>query len=629
MKKPQAPPSDPNVLAVLHRSGKVWRGLIASAKAGKPAIVNSREFPADRWGRIEDWLREHQVSAVLCVLPSSAIICRNCTLPDASSAQLEQALRLQAEAHLLAIAPPHRVGLAVLPNAPGETSRTGLILAWPEAAAVEAPPIDRPVLYVPDIAAIAAILNGQRPSEPLMWLDRNDGSVALAITHTGGAMFRATREDATDQQNWLRGIARVVAESALSVGHTGAFVDATIRDAQVKSSAIESNQAALFLPREMIPVVASRLEGASTDPEWWTQFGLAAGAVLARTGPLASLTRYLDAPPVVKPSRVAAIATKLSRPRAAIVVALACVLVLMFGPLAIQAIRYGILRMRFADIHDKLVVATAAKRELAMYAALQRQNAWPMTKLLADITANAPVGIELEVIRIEGGKDFSLSGNSVGQAGKSATELVALMEDNLRKDGLFTDIQVKWGTNGTMGPYKFDLMGKVVNPYKDVRYGEDRDFAVKTYQVRLYGEPPDSSSRASNESDSATTVEEPQRIATSRQATPTENSSPEDEAESPASSNPRGTNGRRTGVGGGDDLRGAMPGESAEGGPPPSEAVPEPLTPEQINKMEPAELRDALRRVGSARRNLPASHEAQERLRKEFDLLMARLRENR
>jgi hypothetical protein len=72
-----------------------------------------------------------------------------------------------------------------------------------------------------------------------------------------------------------------------------------------------------------------------------------------------------------------------------------------------------------------------------------------------------------------------------------------------------------------------------------------------------------------------------------------------------------------------------MPGESADGGPPPSEDVPDPLTPEQIDKMQPAELRDALRRVGSARRNLPASHEAQERLRTEFDLLMAKLREGR
>lgn len=629
MKKPQAPQSDPNILAVLHRAGTTWRGIIANAKSGNPAIVNSREFPADRTGRIEDWLREHQVSSVLCVLPSSAIICRNCTLPDASAAQLEQALRLQAEAHLLGIAPAHRVGLAVLPSAPGETSRTGLVLAWPDAAVVDGPPIDRPIQYVPDIAALAAILNGQRPSEILLWLDRHDGSVALAVTHAGGAMFRATREDASNPQHWNQALARIIAESALSVGHTGAFIDAMIREAQAKSAALGASQAALSLPREIIPKVASRFEGASQDANWWSQYGIAAGALLARTGPLTSLTRYLSAPPIERPSRITSIASKLSRPRAAAAVAIACVFLLMFGPLAIQAIRYGILKVRFADIDQKLVVATAAKKELAMYAALQRQNAWPMTKLLSDITVNAPVGIELEVIRIEGGKDFSLSGNSVGQAGKSATELVALMEDNLRKDNVFTDVQVKWGTTGTMGPYKFDLSGKVVNPYKDVRYGDDRDFAKKTYQVRLYGEAPDANSRAASDSDAAVVSEESQRVASSHQQTPAANPTPPESNATSTSPNSRPHIGRRTpGASGGEGLA-PMPGEGPDGGPPPSEAVPDPLTPEQINKMQPTELRDALRIVSSARRNLPPSHEAQERLHQEFDLLMARLRENR
>ncbi len=56
---------------------------------------------------------------MLGVLPASAVICRTCTLPDAAQDQLEQALALQAEAHLLNEMPDHRQARAVLPMATG------------------------------------------------------------------------------------------------------------------------------------------------------------------------------------------------------------------------------------------------------------------------------------------------------------------------------------------------------------------------------------------------------------------------------------------------------------------------------------------------------------------------------
>ena len=43
--------------------------------------------------------------------------------------------------------PSHRVGMAVVPACKGETTRTGLILAWPESRAFESPETEATIAY--------------------------------------------------------------------------------------------------------------------------------------------------------------------------------------------------------------------------------------------------------------------------------------------------------------------------------------------------------------------------------------------------------------------------------------------------------------------------------------------------
>ena len=122
-------------VAVLHCTGDVVRGLVGTPGPGSCATVTAwQELPADDTDRISAWLDESGAERVLGVLPAAAVVCRTCTLPDAAAEQLEQALALQAEAHLLTEVPDHRRARAVLPMAPGETNRSGILLAWPETA---------------------------------------------------------------------------------------------------------------------------------------------------------------------------------------------------------------------------------------------------------------------------------------------------------------------------------------------------------------------------------------------------------------------------------------------------------------------------------------------------------------
>lgn len=632
MKKPPTPTSDPQILAVLHRTGRTWRAVVGSNRTGQPELIAARDFPQDRAGRIDEWLNEQNAGTVVCVLPAGSVICRTFPLPDAPADQLEQALRLQAEAHLLGIAPPHRLAMAVLPAAAGETTRTGLVLAWPESAVVPVPPTTRRLEFAPDVGAMATLLNGHRPNDAVMWLDREDGSVALAIAHSGGVIFRATREEAASSEEWQRNVGRIAAETALSVGHTGAFVDALARAAQASAGELRPSESRLFLPLDMISALAARANGLATDLTWWPQFGVAVGALLARLegGEMATLTRLLQSPPVETPSPVIAAAQKLSRPHTAALVIGACILVAMFSPLVFAAARLGILKWRFGDVHTQLVAATTVKHQISMYRELQNQHAWSMTKLLSDVAVYTPIGIEIESIRIEGGKDFILSGTAIANENKTPAQVVAQMQDNLRADGMFTDIVVNAGKSDNLGRYKFDLSAKVVRPYSHPPLPEELDFARTPYAVRLYGEaarsPGASSSAIASAADRtnyATQQTPPARVADSRSSTsvpprvaPVQpDPAPRDDAAA-SGGNPRiGMAGAgEPPIGTGDDLA-VNP-----------RPVPPPLNPEQIKVMSEAELKDALAKVGKARNNSDLDKETKDRLKIEFDLIMEQLK---
>jgi hypothetical protein len=627
--------SDSQILAVLHRTGRTWRALVATIKNGHPEAIAAREFTVDRISRLDEWLDEQNAGAVLCVLPAGSVICRTFALPDAPAEQLEQALRLQAEAHLLGIAPPHRLCMAVLPGAPSETTRTGLVLAWPESAMFPVPPTKRRIELIPDVGAIAALLNGHRPNDAIMYLDREDGSVAMAVAHSAGAIFRATREDSASTDDWQRRIGRIAAETALSVGHTGSFVEALTNDSQHKAAELRASEAKLFMPDEIMAAASARAKGLGTDANWWAQYGIAAGAMLARleAGSLAALTRLQESPPVETPSTVLAVAQKLSRPQTAALVVVACALIAIFSPLVFAAARLGILKLRFGDVHTQLVAATTVKHQISMYGELERQNAWSMTKLLSDIAVNTPIGVELESIRIEGGKDFSIGGTAIATEGKTPAQVVAHMQDNLRAPpGMFSDIIVNAGKSDNLGRYKFDLSAKVVRPYAQSKLSDELDFGRISYAERLYGAaarpagsaPPTAMAGSDDESGEAPPeqVDQPQQVAGARSNPPRRGvENPEQPQVAPNEGETRVVVSAP-----GDSVAGDDPTARGDGMAVNPRAVPPPLDPEQIKVMSAAELKDALSKVGGARQNRDLDKETRDRLKAEWEMIMQQLR---
>ncbi|MHC5113447.1 MAG: hypothetical protein ACYTGP_03345 [Planctomycetota bacterium] len=676
------------VLAVVQPAGRAWR-VVVMAGGTRPRFLEAREVPRDEHqeqrdggdepaGPLEELIQTHAVTRVVGVLPASSVVCRTCTLPDADPEQLDQALRLQAEAHLLGNTPEHRLAMSVLPAAAGETSRSGLVFAWPDSASAPTIPVSVPVTWAPDIAALVALLDGLRPTSPLIWLDRPSGSVALAVTHANGAIFRATREEADNADQWRTCVSRVLAETALSVGHTGQFAEGLIRNHGDEIASVRPDDARLFVPREIIEGATREVDDLPSDDGWWTRFGVAAGVGMAATGDLAPLTILEAEDSSEKPSRIQLIGAALARPRVAMITALVCLVTAGLLPLLTSAAHLGILKLKYPDINDQTREIRNTNNRLAMYRALDGQ-AWSMTKLLSDIVCNTPQGIKLATVRLQQSDGtFAISGEVISHGDLNATEVIAKLQENLRNSGLFAEIRPTWGDPNAWGQYTFDLSAKILRPHRPFNEEAERgydvalDYGTWTLAMREANmDPPTGSTPIEggdepgpdNETDPGETTPPPTGVANAtpretpapRSATPTTPKAPkpverpaptgtraaakpigerdprDDPSRPGGGARPRSHSGGALGSGPSDDVRrGSRTEDRTEGGGAVGGIV-EPLTAEQINQLTKEEISQRLPKVAEARKRArkAGDSELEVKLREEFDLLMARMRTGR
>ncbi len=635
MSKAIPQPGDSRILAAFQAVGSSWHAVAARLDGARAVFIEARTFAENDAAGMEAWLTGHHVGRVISVLPASAIICRTCTLPNGSPQQLDAALKLQAETQLLGSVPPHRMATAVLHAADGESSRSGLILGWPETSSAPKAPLSRPVTFAPVIASLAAMLNGLRPVEPIMFIDRNDGSMALTLTHANGAIFRAARIDNSSADASTKSILRGVTETALSVGHSGQFIDETNRQLRAKLEAAHREGAALILPEAMTASLASRLHGSPATASWWNTFGIAAGAALAASDQLASLTVMLQAPPASKPSRYRTVVSTLSDRRTAFKLIAACLAIIIFGPAVFGGLRLLVLTIRYPNLEERLAEINESKQALAMYADLKNQ-AWSMTKVLSDLVCSAPEGIDFDSVAVDFGKELRVKGTAKSHKNLSATELIGQMQSNMQRYGIFKEARPSWDNANAQGTsYEFNLVARVDDAHVRPNYPEELDFAALTLADRRYGKQPKPGENAP-----ATSVASRPAVKTTppAQATPKEGEAapaPADGevvAEAPAegeeevamSERPqhrRPIGGDQTGLADGASSR------SGGGGAPLADRIPQPLTEAQIASMSKAEAVAAQAEVSKALKTPGLSAELRDRLMREFRRLTERVRE--
>jgi len=636
--------SNGSTVAVLHCTGSVVHGLVGTP-GPDPTVTAWQEFSADDAERIVAWLAESGAQSIIGVLPAAAVVCRTCTLPDVASPQLEQALALQAEAHLLTEVPEHRRVRAVLPKASGETTRSGILLAWPQSARDGDLPVARfvgdsqEVTFIPDVAALAALLNGQRSDTPLLFFDRRDGSVALVVSHAQGAVIRAARVASTASADLSTAISRVVAETAMSVNHTPQFIENLVAET-TRRLRDAPDTGGLLGPDEVIEGAAARLRGTPNDPAWWQAYGVAAGALLAAGGPLAPLTALRMNAPVIAPSRRRQLVAALSSPRRATIVVAVCLLIVAFGPWLISGLRIGVLSLKLPQLDRSLEAARQAEMQLEMYRELEKR-AWPMTKLLADIACSTPESIDIEQIRIRHGERIAITGRARKDGDRTAQQVTALMGDNLHNTEVFSQIYLNWGDPNNFDAYEFSLTAEVVDPYRIHDYPLELDYGRWTLSDRLYRRDyiPDAETVLAEIEDAlpppgtamqtASTVTPAARTdtPTASPGTPAAviDPTPREGARATRRRSFGGMSGSGNGSGGA-GFRGSDRGGSG-GAIPMSQDIPEPITVEEVALMDLAEANEARGRIAQAIQQARVDEETEKRLRLEFRLVLNRVRE--
>ncbi len=376
----------------------------------------------------------------------------------------------------------------------------------------------------------------------------------------------------------------------------------------------------------------SRIDGAGSDTQWWSKYGVAVGAFLARFDQLKPLTEIESSPPVLKPSPIRIVLDAISQPKTALTCVIFCLVVLMFGPLLIHGLRLGILSLRYQDIHIQLRTVDQYKNQQEMYRELDKK-AWPMTKLLADLASNTPEGIELDSIRIKFNESIKVTGHANNHGGLEATEIIAQMQKDLDDTSIFRDTTLSWGDRNNFGQYEFTLTTKIARPYRQAKYDQEHNFALLTLQMRIDGVAPDISQ---GQTEAATT--ENQVATENNVVTPGESRSPASSvlADATEMESVSGAVRDRRKQGGGRDLvgndnlssrrteRGSMSGAL-----PPSMDIPEPLTEGQIEAMSLEEVQASLAKVAAARRNARIDEDTKLRLKSEFKLLMTALGEKK
>jgi hypothetical protein len=654
--RPRRPTFDPSTIAVLRGAGDgLFEALVASAEPGGPIKV--REQRRISAAAMPAWLERHEVGTRLLLLPSAATICRLYALPGMSREHAEQALRLQAESHLLGGVPPHRIAIALLPSdAEGSEAagdRAGLLLAWPAQAAVEVPP-GSGWRVVPEIAALLALPGATTASSPIAWSDPADGSVAVVMpVPKGGVLPRATSEPPIESEPWGVAVRRATAETAMAAGWSPAAAAALAADS-IGLGAAEAP--GLSLPDDL----ANRLRREIPTTPGDDIGRLLLGAVLAATGPLRPTTEIVPAAKVERvpwPQRAidAAVAT-LSNPRKATIALVAALVVAAVLPLGAAWLRVTILRWKLPDPAAFETAMRTSERQLAVYRELQNQ-AWPIAKLLGDLSNCLPESIELESVVVAHGEPITIRGIAKPEGGRAATVAILDFEDRLRNTQVFGPVTKRWDPPDSRGVHKFTLSATVARPTLQPRFPTEEDFAERSFAERRYGPAARTAGTlASAESSRPATAEAgadrgdagessssaarrpsaaaPRRTAAAPQAPSPQ--SPEGFDDRPPSADPtteaaaasggegvlpdRGIGRRRA-----DATTGAGRGVTVPA--PVANDPPRVLSDAEIDAMSRAEAQAELARVSRARQSPGLDDQTRERLKSEFDRLLQRARE--
>lgn len=485
-----APAAWPRVTAAIHAQGTAIKVVVARQDSpdAPPGVVEAVSLPAADTSALSALLHRHKATFAIHLVPSANTVVRCTPVPAGIGDDRQQAaatLALVAESEMPSMIPAHRRAAGIIHPGPDSAPDAVLAVGWPERTATPVP--DLPVKdqsWTPELVALAALSHALGGVELALYADRHAGSIALVAvsrphhSNNGGmngtpagapkTVARVLRGDTSSDSAWHASLQRAVAETSASLSLPPAPVDAPDAPASL-----------ILLGSPM-----RRPRGVPADPNWLPTYGLAFGALcaLADSDPASRPLALLRAvAPREDTNAVVRVVEYLATPRRAAIALVACLAVLLFLPLVVAKSRETILAARASagskSLDDRL---KDAERRVAFYTQL-RSKRWPMTKLIADISAAAPVGVHVDTISISREQGVNIHGRAK-EPGQ-----VTDFRSNLTSSAVFGSVNTpSVETEGDA--ITFQLEAQVVAPLYTPRRDEKSDFVKNPLAVRLWGE---------------------------------------------------------------------------------------------------------------------------------------------
>jgi hypothetical protein len=461
-------------VAVLHRQGERWRLLVAERK-GTLAVLEARTLSGDPWTALVEAAERHGFKRVVGVAPGRATVARSASVPAGPGEALGEAVALMGEAQLPESLPAHRRAAGLIPDIERPGLRTALMTGWAIDVKTAAPstPIGLEVTWTTPIAALAAL---RSEGGSALYADPGEGAVAMLAGGIEKTFARVLVEDTA--AGFWRSVAQVAGETSAAAG------------APVLQVPVGAVGPVLRLDTRSAGALHTAVHEVPDRAEWLNDYGIALGAALLATSPdplLRPLAGMLEAAPVVQEPIATRALKWVAKPRNAVVVIAASVALMFLGPLALGAARLAIMNAKAGGVADRMKGRDESARRSAMIQQLEA-NRWPMSKLMADISAAVPVGVVVETLRISTDQGVTISGTAEGHGSgddsRTAPELVNLLQSNLNDAKLFSNVRLS-RIDSTGSSSDFEVTADVANPYATAKPAED--FASKPLAERLYG----------------------------------------------------------------------------------------------------------------------------------------------
>lgn len=577
--------NQPRRLAAAVRAGDQWRLVVADAAGGKVSVVDARTIrDPGASEQIQQALRDQKVTRVVRVAPAEETVARAIAMPDGPPEGLASAINLIAEAELPESLPSHRRAAGVI-GAAGPAGRATLLTGWTGNGPAALSPAIEEVWTTPAAALAALRARGGYAAAT----EQASGTISIVASGADRTIARVMREDNAPNA-WDRAVQAAITDTLRAVG--------------VEVAPRPGHAPEVLIDVDSLLALKSRVGGWREESRWVSDYALAIGALLLAASPeslvqpLCSLTATGRTSKDPIPERAAA---WLSRPRHAVLVAVAAIAVMLLAPLGFAAVRLAVLSAKSSGLSGAVEARKRVSDQAALYAQLDLVR-WPMTKLMADIAAATPVGVVVDNLRLSTDQNISIQGTAEGY------DQLNTFQKNLAQSRVFKDVSVpRYEISDKLT--SFELSAAVANPSTVAKPPED--FASKPLAVRLYGE------KATN-----TTPPLPPRGKDSREArAPAPRSTPA--GDNGGSHPPRGSDSGSSERRGEGDRRADA--ESRRPQTTDSDALPAPLTDDQIAKMD----RNAAMKEWSGRKKYLQTHtklEAADKARLEEEITKTKAR---